>query len=168
MLTINVPGVVLKHMPDDKVHVLCDDPMPSTIVAAECDRNVAIGQRVLLEVDAEPQTDSGHPAMLWPVAARVASFVDDEEEENVAQLKYKAIIGRERALLDGLSKALNQTIGHPTPSRRVEAELRRHQVSRVYETNLGNAFEVQVHDPDGQPTGHIARVTIELDRFEAP
>lgn len=80
------------------------------------------------------------------------------------------IIGRERALFDALSKALNYSIGLP-PSKKTLAELRKHNVSKMWPTKFGNAFEVQIVGPDGQPTGHIARVTIEIDRFvtdEAP
>jgi hypothetical protein len=82
-------------------------------------------------------------------------------------LRHKNIIGRERALLEALAKAINKTIGGPPPSRATEAQLRQHRASVVWETALGCAFEVQVVGPDGAITGHVARVTVELDRFEA-
>jgi hypothetical protein len=82
-------------------------------------------------------------------------------------LRHKTIIGRERALLESLAKTLNKTIGGPPPSRATLAELRRHRAGVLWETDLGNAFEVQIIGPDGTITGHIARVTVELDRFEA-
>jgi hypothetical protein len=82
-------------------------------------------------------------------------------------LRYKNIIGRERALVEALAKALNMTVGGPPPSRATLAQLRRHRAGRMWETELGNAFEVQIIGPEGEITGHIARVTIELDRFEA-
>jgi hypothetical protein len=65
------------------------------------------------------------------------------------------IIGRERALIDKLTKALragvqaqDQAISDWTP-----------------ETKRGSYFEVMIH-VDGEPTGHVARVTVELDRFD--
>jgi hypothetical protein len=76
------------------------------------------------------------------------------------------IIGRERALLDGLSNAMQSSIGGPPPSKKVLAELRRHNSSKIRPTSRGNTFEVQIVGPDGEITGHIAKVTVELDRFE--
>jgi hypothetical protein len=81
-------------------------------------------------------------------------------------LRFRSIIGRERALIDALAKALNNMIGGP-PNKRTLAELRRHNASRVWPTQSGCAFEVQIVGPDDDgPTGHIVRVTVELDRFE--
>jgi hypothetical protein len=88
--------------------------------------------------------------------------------EHGKPLRHKTIIGRERALIDGLSNALQRMIGGPPPSKKTLAEVRRHESARVTPTNLGNAFEVRLVDPDGDVTGHIVRVTIELDRFEDP
>lgn len=72
-----------------------------------------------------------------------------------------SIIGRERALIDGLTKVLHGSIEsvrfHP-----------RHDPTPTSETRRGSTFEVAIRDPDGQPTGHVARVTIELDRLEQP
>jgi hypothetical protein len=82
-------------------------------------------------------------------------------------LRHKTIIGRERALIETLSKALNKTVGGLPISRATEAQLRKHRASKTWETDLGNAFEVLVVGPDGLATGHVARVTVELDRFEA-
>jgi hypothetical protein len=66
------------------------------------------------------------------------------------------IIGRERALIDKLVKALragvqaqNQAISDWMPK-----------------TKRGSYFEVMIH-VDGEPTGHVARVTVELDRFDS-
>jgi hypothetical protein len=78
------------------------------------------------------------------------------------------IIGRERALIDALTNALAEAIGGPTPSKRTMAQLRLHRSSKTWPTNRGTAFEVQIHGPEGDITGHIARVTVELDRFEPP
>lgn len=82
-------------------------------------------------------------------------------------LRHTTIIGRERALIDGLSNALQRMIGGPPPSKETLAEVRRHESMRPVETFLGNAFEVRLVGPDGEVTGHIVRVTIELARFEA-
>jgi hypothetical protein len=80
----------------------------------------------------------------------------------------KTIFGRERALLDGLSQTLQGLIGGPPPSRRTLDAARRHNSGKIWPTDRGDAFEVQIVGPDGEPTGHIARVTVELDRFELP
>lgn len=77
------------------------------------------------------------------------------------------IMGRERALINGLANALSRSLGSPTPSKQTMAELRRHRSSKTWETSRGTAFEVQIHDPDGNATGHIARVMVDLDRFES-
>jgi hypothetical protein len=85
----------------------------------------------------------------------------------MSALRHRTIMGRERALIDALSKAMHAMIGGPPPSKKTLAQLRRHNASdRVWPTAQGCAFEVQVVGPDGDVTGHIVRVTIELDRFE--
>lgn len=76
------------------------------------------------------------------------------------------IIGRERALLDAFTKALSNAVGGPAPSKATLKQLRLHTAARLFPTHRGNAFEVRIADPDGAPTGHIVRVTVELDRFE--
>lgn len=81
-------------------------------------------------------------------------------------LRHKTIIGRERALIGGFTRALAKHVGGPPPSKKTTAELRRHNSGAVWDTMLGSAFEVQVVGPDGEPTGHVARVTVELERFE--
>jgi hypothetical protein len=81
-------------------------------------------------------------------------------------LRHKTIIGRERSLLDAFTKALAAHVGGPTASKAHQAQLRLHAAGRINETALGNTFEVQIVGPDKKPTGHIARVTVELDRFE--
>lgn len=87
-------------------------------------------------------------------------------EPFIAGERKLGIIGRERALIDGLSYAINHSIGGPAPSKKTMAELRRHNTGAVYQCPRGNTFEVQIVDPDGDLTGHVARVTVELDRFE--
>jgi hypothetical protein len=83
-------------------------------------------------------------------------------------LRHKTIIGRERALVEALAKALNLTIGGPSPSKITQKQLSRHNTGKLWETPLGHAFEVQLVGPEGEITGHIARITVELDRFEDP
>jgi hypothetical protein len=63
------------------------------------------------------------------------------------------IMGRELALISALTKRLRAAAwtAHGTKS---PAQHRRSQ-----------SFEVMIH-VDGEPTGHIARVTVELDRFD--
>jgi hypothetical protein len=84
-----------------------------------------------------------------------------------ARTPVKTIIGRERALIDALTKALQAMIGGPPPSKRTVAQVRRHKSGSRWETQRGGAFEVQLVGPDGDVTGHIARVTVEIDRFVA-
>lgn len=86
----------------------------------------------------------------------------------VSTLRHASIIGHERALLDGLSDALSKVVGGPPASAKTMTQLRRHRSSKVSPTLRGNSFEVQIVGPDGEITGHIVRVTVELDRFEAP
>lgn len=66
------------------------------------------------------------------------------------------IIGRERALMDKLAKLLHEGVAW------------RYEVTDVREDRRGSHFEVRVIGPDGEATGHIARITIELDRVEDP
>lgn len=66
-----------------------------------------------------------------------------------------AIIGRERSLIDKLTRQL------------WNATKRYHNYGVIHETRRGNTFEVQIL-VDDKPTGHVARVTVELDRFEPP
>jgi hypothetical protein len=101
------------------------------------------------------------------IGHRLEAEIGDDMSEVGETLRHKTIIGRERALIGALAKALNMTVGGPPPSRATAAELRRHRSSKTWETDLGTAFEVQIIGPDGRITGHIARVTVELDRFEA-
>lgn len=83
-----------------------------------------------------------------------------------AERAQMAIIGRERALVDALTRALSDVVGGPPPSRRTAEQLRRHRSGAVSETRRGSAFEVALVGPDGDYTGHVVRVTIELDHFE--
>ncbi len=64
------------------------------------------------------------------------------------------IIGRESFLIEALTKLLH--VGANS----------RHSVTRLRELHRGYWFEVQVCDDKGKPTGHIARVTVQLDRLE--
>jgi hypothetical protein len=79
------------------------------------------------------------------------------------------IMGRERYLIDAFGKSLSEAIGGPAPSKQTMEQLRRHEHSRVWPTRRGCAFEVMLHGPpgEGRRTGHVVRVTVELDRFEA-
>jgi hypothetical protein len=64
-----------------------------------------------------------------------------------------SIIGRERSLMDKLANEI------------VAAVQKRHPVTDLREDRRGSHFEVQI-TLDDEPTGHVARVTIELDRLE--
>lgn len=64
------------------------------------------------------------------------------------------IIGREQSLVDGLTKKIHRTVLKIGPS----TDLR--------ETRRGNAFEVALVDEDDKPTGHVIKITVELDRFD--
>jgi hypothetical protein len=77
-------------------------------------------------------------------------------------LDATSIFGRERALIDGLAKVLKEAAWRG--ARFAKAS---HEVSSVSATERGAMFDVQIH-VDGEPTGHIARVTVDLDRFEEP
>jgi hypothetical protein len=100
----------------------------------------------------------------YPTAAEVNRRVRPVPNDRSERLP---IIGRERALLDQLTKALHSLVGGPPPTNAQLAVLRRHNSGELAQTRYGNTFEVQLTDPDDrQPTGHIVRVTVELDRFE--
>jgi hypothetical protein len=63
-----------------------------------------------------------------------------------------SIIGRDRFLIEKLTtQILDGVRGHAT--------------TKPLEGRRGNSFEVLIH-VDGKPTGHVARVTVELDRFD--
>lgn len=78
------------------------------------------------------------------------------------------IIGRQRALVDELTNALQAMVGGPPPSKKTLAVLRRHQSMRPVPTKRGNVFEARLVGPEGDVTGHIVHVTVEVDRFESP
>lgn len=64
------------------------------------------------------------------------------------------IIGRERALIDKLVNNLRRAnVGHSISDW-------------TSETKRGACFEVLIN-VDGEPTGHVARVAVELDRFDS-
>lgn len=67
-----------------------------------------------------------------------------------------SIIGRESFLMEALAKML------------LGAANKHHGVSKLRDQHRGYWFEVQVLDDKDEPTGHIARVTVELDRLEQP
>lgn len=67
-----------------------------------------------------------------------------------------SIIGRDSFLMEVLAKFV------------LKAVHTRHPVTRLRNQRRGYWFEVQVSDEKDQPTGHIARVTVELDRLEQP
>jgi hypothetical protein len=66
-----------------------------------------------------------------------------------------SIIGREKALLGQLARSLYDTAR------------RHHNYGPIGERRRGYAFEVQIL-VDNEPTGHVAKVTVDLDRFEEP
>src|SRR4051812_5106258 len=59
------------------------------------------------------------------------------------------IIGRELALIDKLARTLQ-----------FEAGMRGYAVTETTQHRRSESFEVMIH-VDGEPTGHIARVTVE-------
>lgn len=68
----------------------------------------------------------------------------------------RAIIGRERALITVLAEQFAHAAG------------RRHETTKPYhERARGSSFEVHLYDPDGEPTGMVALVTVEFDRFDS-
>lgn len=80
----------------------------------------------------------------------MTSMPDDSTSPSEPKL---SIIGRERYLMDQLTKLL------------ADAADKKHWVSKPYlNAHRGGSFEVAIR-VDGEVTGHIARVTIELDRF---
>lgn len=67
------------------------------------------------------------------------------------------IIGRERAVIDKLTKLISDAVGGY------------HERTNSRHTDRGAEFEVRIFEGTrgrGEPTGHIARVTVELDRLE--
>jgi hypothetical protein len=111
--------------------------------------------------------------LIWSVSICMITGMDETRDEGTsvadASDERLPIIGRERALVDALSRALSEAVGGPAPSKRTTEQLGRHEHSRVWPTRRGCAFEVMLHGPPGEGgrTGHVVRVTVELDRFEA-
>lgn len=64
-----------------------------------------------------------------------------------------SIFGRERALIEAVAKQIHG------------AAKKRHRYTELKEERRGYTFEVQV-EVDGEATGHVARITIDLDRLE--
>lgn len=115
---------------------------------------------VTIEWDCRP----GHPARMHE--SRLSNLSERVRELSAPEPQL-SIMGRERALVDALTRGLQGMVGGPPPSKKTLEEVRRHNSSAQWPTRRGSAFEVQICDPDdGKPTGHIARVSIELDRFE--
>lgn len=111
-------------------------------------------------------SDLGH-AYPATIINAITEWSERTEAGHEVPNKKLTIIGRERWLLDDLAKGIQGVIGGPPPSKKTMARVRRHNSSTIYDTSRGNKFEVQVVDSvTGKPTGHIARVTVELDRFE--
>lgn len=67
-----------------------------------------------------------------------------------------SIIGHDSFLMEALAKLVLKGVRS------------RHPVTNLRDQRRGYWFEVQVCDEKDQPTGHVARVTIELDRLETP
>jgi hypothetical protein len=68
-----------------------------------------------------------------------------------------SLIGRDYSLIQILAKQIHKT------------GTRGRSITKLYETadRRGFYYEVQIMDPDDkQPTGHIARVQVTLDRFD--
>lgn len=61
-----------------------------------------------------------------------------------------SIIGRERALVDALTKAL------------LDAARQRHDYMPASETRRGSSFLLSLRDPDDEPTGCTVRVNVEM------
>jgi hypothetical protein len=79
--------------------------------------------------------------------------LDRLREHMPAQPEVLPIIGRERWLIDSLTMQLRGALrGHATTTPNLEGR-------------RGGSFEVLIH-VDDEPTGHVARVTVELDRFD--
>lgn len=66
-----------------------------------------------------------------------------------------SIIGRDRALVDKLTEHLHSGIKGQHPATPASEDYR------------GSHFEVRIIGADGEATGHVARVTVELDRVES-
>ena len=60
------------------------------------------------------------------------------------------IIGHEAALARGLTKLL------------LDAAKKRHDWQDPVQTRRGETFDLELHDPDGNPTGIVARVNVEI------
>ena len=82
-----------------------------------------------------------------------------------AEPEKPVIIGRERFLINSVSDGLHRLFGGPPPSGKTIQLLRRHVADKGWETRRGKSFDLVIH-VDGEPTGHIARVTVELERFD--
>jgi hypothetical protein len=60
------------------------------------------------------------------------------------------IIGRERALIDALGRLVLAALN------------KHHDYTPLRETRRGTEFEVAIRGPDDEPTGRVARISIEL------
>lgn len=65
-----------------------------------------------------------------------------------------SLIGRDRVLVEKVAKLLHGAVK------------KHHNYTVLRETPRGNTFELDLIGPDKKPTGHIVRVTVELDRVE--
>lgn len=66
-----------------------------------------------------------------------------------------SIFGRERALMEALARAVHKTVH----MRGASTDLR--------EEHRGYSFQVQI-EVDGEPTGHVATITLTMDRWKDP
>jgi hypothetical protein len=64
------------------------------------------------------------------------------------------LIGHDRVLVEGLARLLHDRTPYPST------------VSARLDGGRGWWYDAALTDPDGQPTGRIARVTVALDRVE--
>lgn len=69
-------------------------------------------------------------------------------------LRERGIIGRESFLMEKVALLVHKHLST------------RFDYTPIHETRRGYTFSVAVTDSDGVPTGHVARVTVELDRFD--
>lgn len=111
----------------------------------------------------------GRPLHLREVIAQAFAAIDPDDllyllshsldeprrEPAVKPTQKLSIFGRERSLIDGLAELLHAAV-------RIS-----HDYGPISEERRGSKFEVRLLDHDGEQTGRIARVTVELDRVES-
>lgn len=65
-----------------------------------------------------------------------------------------SIFGRDRYLVEQLTKLIHGTVK------------KQHSCTVIEETKRGETFRLRILDADDKPTGHVVRVTIELEGVE--